>query len=152
MIQTLHGKVRGKTIELTEDPGLAEGQEVEISLRTTVAGAAGAEEITIVDRGRGPQLSSCRITVQDLVPYFQRNCSHAQIIEIMPTLTTKEIEVVEEYVSAHREEVTEQDRRIRDRNAKRQTSPKLDEISRRGAEKMAAVRAQKAPRNQGPSS
>ncbi len=28
--------------------------------------------IEIVDRGRGPQLSTSRITVQDLVPYFQR--------------------------------------------------------------------------------
>jgi hypothetical protein len=29
-------------------------------------------EITIVDRGRGEQLSTCRITVLDLVPYFQK--------------------------------------------------------------------------------
>jgi len=26
----LHGKVHGKTIELVEDPGVAEGQEVEL--------------------------------------------------------------------------------------------------------------------------
>ena len=28
-------------------------------------------EITIVERGRGPQLSTSRITVQDIVPYVQ---------------------------------------------------------------------------------
>lgn len=28
-------------------------------------------EVVIVDRGRGPQLSTSRITVQDLFPYFQ---------------------------------------------------------------------------------
>jgi hypothetical protein len=32
--QTFHGRVSGKSIELTESPGLAEGQEVEVVLRT----------------------------------------------------------------------------------------------------------------------
>jgi hypothetical protein len=30
----IHGTIRGRTIELTEDLGLAEGQEVEVSVRT----------------------------------------------------------------------------------------------------------------------
>ena len=33
MTKTLHGKVHGKTIELDEDPGVAEGQEVEVQVR-----------------------------------------------------------------------------------------------------------------------
>ena len=33
MTKTLHGKVRGRTIELDEDPGVAEGQEVEIQMK-----------------------------------------------------------------------------------------------------------------------
>lgn len=33
MTKTLHGKVHGRMIELTEDAGLAEGQEVEVQLR-----------------------------------------------------------------------------------------------------------------------
>jgi hypothetical protein len=33
MTRTLHGKVHGKSIELDEDLGLAEGQEVEITVR-----------------------------------------------------------------------------------------------------------------------
>ncbi len=32
MTKALHGKVHGRTIELDEDPGVAEGQEVEIHL------------------------------------------------------------------------------------------------------------------------
>lgn len=32
MSKTLHGKVHGKLIELDQDPGLAEGQEVEITV------------------------------------------------------------------------------------------------------------------------
>ncbi len=30
MTKKLHGKVHGKTIELVEDPGVADGQEVEL--------------------------------------------------------------------------------------------------------------------------
>lgn len=33
MIKTTHGKVHGKTIELDEDLGLAEGQEVQVTVR-----------------------------------------------------------------------------------------------------------------------
>jgi hypothetical protein len=33
MTKTLHGKVHGRTIELDEDPGVAEGQEVEVQMK-----------------------------------------------------------------------------------------------------------------------
>ncbi len=33
MTRTLHGRVRGKTIELDEDLGIAEGQEVEVQVK-----------------------------------------------------------------------------------------------------------------------
>ena len=33
MNKTLHGVIRGKTIELVEDPGIADGEKVEVSLR-----------------------------------------------------------------------------------------------------------------------
>jgi hypothetical protein len=33
MTKTIHGKVHGRTIELDEDLGVAEGQEVEIQVR-----------------------------------------------------------------------------------------------------------------------
>ncbi len=32
-MKTLHGRVHGKTIELDEDPGVAEGQQVEIQVK-----------------------------------------------------------------------------------------------------------------------
>jgi hypothetical protein len=37
MTKVIHGKVRGRTIELAEDLGLAEGQEVEVSVRPVPA-------------------------------------------------------------------------------------------------------------------
>jgi hypothetical protein len=33
MTKTIHGKIRGRTIELDEDPGVAEGQEVEVQVK-----------------------------------------------------------------------------------------------------------------------
>ena len=39
MVRVVHGKVRGKMIELDEDLGLAEGQEVEVSVRPITPGA-----------------------------------------------------------------------------------------------------------------
>ena len=40
-----HGKIRGQLIELTENPGLADGQEVEVSVRAvpTVESAASGD-------------------------------------------------------------------------------------------------------------
>jgi uncharacterized protein (DUF433 family) len=72
-----------------------------------------SQEIQIVDRGRGLQLSTTRITVQDLVPYFQDGCSYEEIIRWIPTLTHEEIAVVERYYREHQAELDEQDRRIR---------------------------------------
>src|SRR5437667_4837982 len=76
-------------------------------------------EIQIVDRGRGLQLSTSRITVQDLVPYFQGGCSCAEIIRWIPTLTPEEIAVVERYYREHKKELDEEDRRIRERTTER---------------------------------
>src|SRR5438046_2653615 len=87
---------------------------------------------TIVDRGRGPQLSTCRISVQDVVPYLQKKFTHEQIREIMPVLTDEEIGVVEVYVDEHYDEVMAQDRRIRERNANRKPSPEAEASLRRG--------------------
>jgi hypothetical protein len=42
------------------------------------------EKIEIIDRGRGPQLSTSRITVLDLIPYFHDGASRrANAIEFV---------------------------------------------------------------------
>jgi len=70
-------------------------------------------DFQIVDRGRGLQLSTSRITVQDLVPYFQKACSYGEIIRSIPTLSHEEIAVVDCYYRKHKEELDEEDGRIR---------------------------------------
>ena len=96
--------------------------------------------IEIIDRGRGPQLSTSRITVQDLVPYFQEKCSHEEIMRWLPVLSEEEIQVVEEYVRDHYQEVMEQDRRIRERNARSKNSPQVEKILEDGKTKLTALR------------
>jgi uncharacterized protein (DUF433 family) len=71
------------------------------------------ESIEIVDHGRGLQLSTSRVTVQDLVPYFQEGCSNEEIIRWIPTLTPEEIAVVQNYYRAHQQDLDEEDRMIR---------------------------------------
>jgi uncharacterized protein (DUF433 family) len=107
-------------------------------------------EITIVERGRGLQLSTSRITVQDLVPYFQDGSSYEQILECIPTLTRAEIAVVEEYYRAHQAELDAEDRRIRERSAQRENPAWVEDALRRGGEKMTALRAEFKKRKQPP--
>jgi uncharacterized protein (DUF433 family) len=82
-------------------------------------------DIQIVDRGRGLQLSTSRITVQDLVPYLQRGCSHDDIVRWIPSLSSEEIAVVERYYREHQAELDEQDRRIRECTAERVRQQRL---------------------------
>jgi len=88
-------------------------------------GDAMTKDITLVDRGRGLQLSTSRITVQDLVPYFQDGCSHEEIRRWIPTLTDAEITLVESYYRDHRAELDEEDRRIRARTEERLRQQRL---------------------------
>jgi uncharacterized protein (DUF433 family) len=99
-------------------------------------------DIQIVDRGRGLQLSTSRVTVQDLVPYFQEGCSYEEIIRWIPTLTREEIAVVERYYREHKEAFDDEDRRIRDRNARRKNPANVEKLREEGQAKMQAMREQ----------
>jgi hypothetical protein len=71
-----------------------------------------SKEITIVDRGRGPQLSTTRLTVMDVFYYMHRGDDFEFIHQVMPTLTRPEFDVIAAYVREHHEELVEKDRRI----------------------------------------
>jgi uncharacterized protein (DUF433 family) len=72
------------------------------------------ETIEIVDRGRGPQLSTTRITVLDLVPYFQVGSSYDEILRWIPTLVPEELAAAERYYLEHKIELDDKDRRVRE--------------------------------------
>jgi hypothetical protein len=69
------------------------------------------ETIEIVDDGRGPQLSTTRITVLDIFYYLHRGYDFDAIQQIMPTLSRAEFDVVAEYVKTHHDELVEKDRK-----------------------------------------
>jgi uncharacterized protein (DUF433 family) len=71
-----------------------------------------SEDVTLIDRGRGLQLSNNRITVADLVPYFRHGRSYEEIMHAMPSLTPSEIALVEAYYREHKDELDERDRKI----------------------------------------
>ena len=75
------------------------------------------KEITPIDRGRGLQLSTSRITVHDLIPYFQDGCSYDEIIRWIPSLTHEEIAIVERYYRQHQDELDEYERRVQAQRA-----------------------------------
>jgi uncharacterized protein (DUF433 family) len=105
--------------------------------------------IEIVDIGRGPQLSNSRITVQDLVPYFQTGSSYEEIMRAMPILSVEDIQTVERYVEEHKEEVMEEDRRIRAENALRKNPPEVEKILREAREaRYARAEARRKQRQQ----
>jgi uncharacterized protein (DUF433 family) len=115
------------------------------------------KSIKIIDRGRGPQLSTCRITVQDLVPYLQQQYTHEQILQIMPILTVEEIQAVERYIQDNYDAIMEQDRRIRARVAARQQPSDVEQAERKERlERLEAarqrIRQQQQERNGDPAS
>jgi hypothetical protein len=67
--------------------------------------------VQIIDHGRGPQLSTTRITVLDVFYYLHRGYDFDAIQEIMPTLSREEFDVVVAYVKSHHAELLEMDRR-----------------------------------------
>ncbi len=84
-------------------------------------------QAAIVDLGRGPQLAGTRITVQNLLPYFQAGYSPEEIAQAMP-VTPEEIAAARQYIEEHRDEVLEADRRIRKRNATLGNESEVEEI------------------------
>jgi len=71
------------------------------------------ETIQIVDHGRGAQLSTGRITVQDLLPYYRDSASNEEIRRWIPALTDDEIAVLKDYIRDHYEEVLQTEKTIK---------------------------------------
>ncbi len=71
-----------------------------------------SNEIKIIDRGRGMQLSTSRITVMDLVPYFQHGDSPEEIMRWIPSLNPEGIAVAHAYYRQHKDELDAEDRQV----------------------------------------
>ena len=86
----------------------------------SLGGNMKTETIEIVDRGRGPQLSTTRITVADVFYWHHRGHSWEEIRgEILPMLSRDELDVVIEYINGHRDKLAEEDRAFEEYQEKR---------------------------------
>jgi uncharacterized protein (DUF433 family) len=72
----------------------------------------GARQVMLVDRGRGLQLSTSRITVMDLVQYLRLGWSYEEIVEIILSLTREEFDLIDGYYRAHKEHLDTEDDRV----------------------------------------
>ena len=77
------------------------------------------EIIEIVNHGRGPQLSTTRITVLDIFYWLHRGYGWDRVHESMPTLTRAEFDVVVAYIKKHHDELVEKDRLAEERTDRR---------------------------------
>lgn len=71
------------------------------------------EAIQIVDHGRGPQLSTCRITAQDLLPYYREGASNDEIRRWLPSLSDNEIALLTNYLRDHFDDVIQAEKDIK---------------------------------------
>ncbi len=71
--------------------------------------------IQIVDLGRGPQLSTSRITVLDVFYYLHRGRDWDIVHQAMPSLSQPEFDAIVAYVNDHRAELMEADREVEQR-------------------------------------
>ena len=71
-----------------------------------------SEPVTIINKGRGPQLSSMKLTVQDLLPQFKAGETNEEILEWYPQIGDIEVDLLRQYYLDHTEEVLADEVRI----------------------------------------
>ena len=71
------------------------------------------------DRGRGPELRRCRITVYDLVPYLLNgHFTDEEIVNDALPITAEELTVLKTYIAEHNDDVMAWHWKIEERNRK----------------------------------
>lgn len=94
--------------------------------------------ITIIDRGRGPELAGTRITVFDVLPHFQEGWHHSSIA-LWFGLSSAQVLALHAYFKEHEAEVLAADRAIRERHA-RGNPPEVQARLREGRVRWQALR------------
>jgi len=70
------------------------------------------------DRGRGPELRSCRITVHDIFPYIREGFSDEEVLEYQPYVSPPELAALKQYIAEHYDAIAAHDAKIEERNAR----------------------------------
>ncbi len=70
--------------------------------------------LSIINRGRGPELAGTRITVFDVVPFLEAGDSPTYIATAL-ALSTREVDFLIKYIEEHRDEVMAENQKIEER-------------------------------------
>jgi hypothetical protein len=109
----------------------------------------------LFNRGRGVELRTSRITVNDLWPYLQQpDYSDAVMLEIWP-ISQAQLDALKEYIAANRDTVAEEnariDARIAKERAEQEANPAIQEMFARGRKSRIAMQAFLLARKANPS-
>lgn len=108
MKMTLRGVVHGKTIELAHEPGLPEGQEVEVVIETTPAPAGAPPwwlERIVVDPAVRPAKSivkGTRLEANMLATLLEEGRTEDELLRAYPELTGEDVAALREYAKVPR--------------------------------------------------
>jgi uncharacterized protein (DUF433 family) len=81
-------------------------------------------EGTIINRGRGPEISGTRITVFDVLDYLKEGWHRDRIASLF-RLSSRDIQAAIDYIERHREEVEADYQRILERHRNYQYPPEV---------------------------
>ena len=82
-------------------------------------------ESTIIDRGRGPEITGTRITVYDVMDYLKHGW-HRDRIAAMFRLSSRDIQAAIDYIEQHREHVEAEYRGILERHRNYRYPPEVE--------------------------
>jgi uncharacterized protein (DUF433 family) len=94
-------------------------------------------EAKIINRGRGPEIEGTRITVYDVLDYLEEGWPTGEIAHFF-RVDKGQVDAAVRYIEEHRDEVTEQYRRILERSA-RGNPPELQANLDAGHERFLAM-------------
>jgi uncharacterized protein (DUF433 family) len=97
----LNGVVHGKTIELEQEPGLPDGQVVQIEIRPVNPTAGWLARIVLdpaVQRGQ-PVIKGTQIPAEDVVRLLDEGRTEEEVRKTYPVLTQEDIAAVRQYGS-----------------------------------------------------
>jgi uncharacterized protein (DUF433 family) len=142
MLCSIEGTFRDGRVELAEvPPGMSESRVIVTFLGQPNADPASYDGL-IVNRGRGPQIASSRITIYDIMDYRKIGWDVSQIAELFHI---KEAEVLAafRYIDEHKAEAEANYGRILERCARGnppELQAKLDESRGKAREALARLR------------
>jgi uncharacterized protein (DUF433 family) len=94
-------------------------------------------EAKIIERGRGPEIAGTRITVYDILDYYESGW-HRDLIADQFNLSSRQVEVAIQYIEDHRDEVMAAYQKIMER-INRGNPPELQAKLDEGHERFQAM-------------